>query len=368
MTARRSRRRMMILTEGKLGVFSSKTATALIRYRPAEVACVLDSKAARSGKPLEEFIGVGQGIPIVGSVSAGMKLGNRPTQLVIGIAPVGGQLPAPWRKIVLEAIGAGLDIVNGLHYAFNDDAELAECARKKKVRLNDVRVPPPGLGVALDKLRGLKQRRIAVVGSDCSVGKMVTALEVDRGLRERGWDSEFIATGQTGIMIAGSGMAVDHVMSDYVNGAMEQLCWERRKRQVVVIEGQGSVYHPAYSAVTVGMLHGAMPHGMIFAHAALRSRMSHYEQFAIPPLPQAIRLVEDLTAPVFPARVLAVSLNTVGMNDAEAERAAREAESTTGLPACDPVRHGAAKLVDAVAAVLAKQLLLATEGTENTEK
>lgn len=353
MAQRRSRRRMMILTEGKLGVFSSKTATALVRYCPGEVACVLDAQAARSGKPLEEFIGVGHGIPIVKSVSAGLQY--RPTQLVIGIAPVGGQLPAPWRRILLEAIAAGLDVVNGLHFTLNDDTELAAFARKKKVRLEDVRVPPPGVGVALDKLRGLKQRRIAVLGSDCSVGKMVTALEVDRGLRERGWDSEFIATGQTGIMIAGSGIATDHVLSDYVNGAMEQLCWERRRRQVVVIEGQGSVYHPAYSAVTVGMLHGAMPHGIIFAHAPLRSRMSHYEQFAIPPLPQAIRLVEDLTVPVFPAKVLGVGLNTVGMNDAEAERAASDAESATGLPACDPVRHGAARLVEAVAAVLGNQ-------------
>jgi uncharacterized NAD-dependent epimerase/dehydratase family protein len=286
----------------------------------------------------------------VKSVREGLKY--RPTQLVIGIAPVGGQLPAPWRKTLLEGIGAGLDIVNGLHLVLGDDAELAALARKKKVRLFDVRVPPPGVGVALDKLRRLKQRRIAVVGSDCSVGKMVTALEVDRVLRERGWDSEFIATGQTGILIAGSGIATDHVLSDYVNGATEQLCWERRKRQVVVIEGQGSVYHPAYSAVTVGMLHGAMPHGMLFAHAPLRTRIGHYEQFAIPPLPQAIRLVEDLTAPIFPAKVLAVALNTVGMSDAEADRAVAETESATGLPACDPVRHGAGKLVDAVETVL----------------
>jgi len=341
---------MMILTEGKLGVFSSKTATVLIRYCPSEVACVLDSKAARSGKPLEDFIGVGRGVPIVKSVREGLKY--RPTQLVIGIAPVGGQLPAPWRKTILQAISAGLDIVNGLHFACGDDPELAASARRKKVRLFDVRLPPPGIGVALDRLRGLKQRRIAVVGSDCSVGKMVTAVEVDRELRARGWDSEFIATGQTGIMLAGAGIAVDHVMSDYVNGAMEQLCWERRKREVVVIEGQGSVYHPAYSAVTVGMLHGAMPHGMIFVHAAGRGRTSHYEQFALPPLPQAIRLVEDLTAPLFPAKVLAVALNTVGMSDAEAERAVKETESATGLPACDPVRHGAGKLADAVAPIL----------------
>jgi uncharacterized NAD-dependent epimerase/dehydratase family protein len=321
-----------------------------VRYCPDEVVCILDSKAARSGKALDEFIGIGRGIPIVASVAEG--LAHRPTQLVIGIAPVGGQLPAAWRKTIVQAISAGLDIVNGLHYAFQDDAELAALARKKHVRLFDVRVPPPNIGVLQDKLRGLKQRRIALVGSDCSVGKMVTAVELDRALRARGWDSEFIATGQTGIMIAGSGIAVDHVMSDYVNGAAEQLCWERRKREVVVVEGQGSVYHPAYSAVTVGLLHGCMPHAMICVHVPSRKKVSHYEQFDLPPLKEAIKLTEDLTRPVFPSRVLAVSLNTVGMSDSEAERAMHEIESETGLPACDPIRHGCAKLVDALSRIL----------------
>lgn len=342
---------MMILTEGQLGVFSAKTATCLVRYCPSEVACVLDSDAARGGKALDELIGVGRGIPIVASVREGLR--HRPTELVIGIAPVGGQLPGPWRKTIRQAIAAGLDIVNGLHYALREDREIAGLAREKGVRLFDVRVPPGELGVAEDKLRGLRQRRIAVVGSDCSVGKMVTAVELDRALRERGWDSEFIATGQTGILIAGSGIAVDHVLSDYVNGAAEQLCWERRKRQVVVIEGQGSVYHPAYSGVTVGLLHGSMPHALVFVHAPARKKMSHYEQFDLPPLSQAIRLTEDLTRPVFPAPVLAVALNTVGMSDAEAERAVSETESAVGLPACDPVRHGAGKLAEAVYPVLA---------------
>jgi uncharacterized NAD-dependent epimerase/dehydratase family protein len=144
------------------------------------------------------------------------------------------------------------------------------------------------------------------------------------------------------------------VLSDYVNGAMEQLCWERRRRQVVVIEGQGSVCHPAYSAVTVGMLHGAMPHAILFTHRPGRTRISHYEQFPMPPLPQAIKLVEDLTAPLFPAKVLGVALNTVGMNGAEADRAVKETEDLTGLPACDVVRHGPEKLVDALAGTLPK--------------
>ena len=338
----------MILTEGKLGVFSSKTATSLIRYCPEQTACVLDSKAARSGKSLEEIlgVGVGRGIPIVKSLREGLK--HKPTQLLVGIAPVGGCLPAAWRKIVLQAIDAGLDIVSGLHQIFGEDDEFAKVAQKKKVRIWDVRLPPPGIEVMQDKLRSLPQRRVAVVGADCNIGKMVTAIELDRALRRRGWDSEFVATGQTGIMIAGSGIAVDHVLSDYVNGAAELLCWQRRKRQIVVIEGQGSVYHPAYSAVTVGLLHGSMPHAIVYAHAPARVEISHYPNFKIIPIKQGIQLVEDLMRPLMPAKVVAVSLNTVEMSDAEAERAREEIQAETGVPAADPIRHTAEALACAV--------------------
>ncbi|HYF49642.1 MAG TPA: DUF1611 domain-containing protein [Planctomycetota bacterium] len=339
------KRRMMILTEGQLGIFSSKTATSLIRYCPDETVCVLDSKAARSGKRLEEIINVGHGIPIVSTVAEGLK--HKPDQLVIGIAPVGGKLPESWRKIILQAISAGLHIVSGLHHILNDDKEFAAAAKRKKVTIWDCRVAPADISVAEDKLRDLKQRRVALVGSDCNLGKMVTSIELDRGLRKAGYDSEFVATGQTGIMIAGSGIATDHVISDYVNGAAERLCWERRKRQIVIIEGQGSVFHPAYSGVTVGMLHGSMPHAIIYQHGPKRTRIHHYEKFPIPPVPQGIKLVEDLVKPLFPAKVIAVGLNTVGMTDDEAERAMRKLEDETGLPAADPIRHGPEKLVRA---------------------
>ncbi|HLX60106.1 MAG TPA: DUF1611 domain-containing protein [Planctomycetota bacterium] len=340
------KRRMMILTEGQLGVFSSKTATCLVRYCPDEVACILDSRAAKSGKPLEEFLGVGAGIPIVSSVKEG--LAHKPTQLTIGIAPVGGKLPAAWRKIVLDSIRAGLDVVSGLHHILGDDKEFAAAAKRKRVRIHDVRVPPANLDVAHDRLRALRQRRIALVGSDCSVGKMLTAVELSNALRKRGWNSDWIATGQTGIMIHGDGIAVDHVLSDYVNGAAEQLCYERRNKEIVVVEGQGSAYHPAYSGVTVGLLHGSMPHAMVFVHQPSRKTIGHYEQFPLPPITQAIALCEALTAPIYPAKVAAIALNTVDLDDAGAEKVVCEIEMETGLPACDPIRHGAEKLAVAV--------------------
>jgi uncharacterized NAD-dependent epimerase/dehydratase family protein len=344
------KRRMMILTEGQLGIFSSKTATSIIRYCPTETVCVLDSKAARSGKRLEEIIGVGHGIPLVKNVEEGLRY--KPNQLIIGIAPVGGKLPTSWRKVILAAINAGLDVVSGLHHILHEDPEFAAAAKKKKVRIWDCREAPADISVSEDKLRDLPQRRIALVGSDCNLGKMVTSLELDKGLREAGYDSEFIATGQTGIMIAGSGIATDHVISDYVNGATERLCWERRKRQIVIIEGQGSVYHPAYSGVTVGMLHGCMPHAVIYQWGPTRTKIRHYETFTIPPLKQGIQLVEDLLKPIHPAKVIAIGLNTVGMSDDEAERATKQIEAETGLPAADPIRHGAGKLVRATEAAL----------------
>jgi len=341
------KRRMMILTEGKLGIFSSKTATSLIRYCPDEVACVLDSVASKTGKGLESFIGVGAGIPLVASVKEGLR--HKPTELLIGIAPVGGLLPKPWRKVVIDALRAKLDVVSGLHFVIADDPEFAALAKKNRVKISDVRIPPADIGVAEDKLRSLKQRRIALVGSDCNIGKMVTAIELDRALRREGHDSEFVATGQTGIMIAGSGIAVDHVLSDYVNGAAERLCWERRKRGVLVMEGQGSVFHPAYSGVTVGLLHGCMPHAIIVQHAPARKTINHYPQFKLPPLKEVVKLTEDLVKPVFPAPVVAIGLNTFGMTAAEASRVTKQIERETGLPACDPIRDGSEKLVRAVA-------------------
>ena len=341
---------MMILTEGQLGIFTAKTATCLVRYCPDEVVCVLDSVAAQSDRPLDSFISVGAHIPIVSSVEEGLKFS--PNQLVIGIAPVGGKLPEAWRAIVLDSIRAGLDIVNGLHHILGDDPEFAAAAKACDVRIQDVRVAPPDLGVAQDLLRGLKQRRVSIVGSDCSVGKMLTALELSKALRARGWDSDWAATGQTGIMIQGSGIAVDHVLSDYVNGAAERLCYERREREILVIEGQGSVYHPAYSGVTVGLLHGAMPHAMVFVHQPSRTKIWHYGDFPLPSVAQGIALCEALMAPIHPAKVAAIAVNTVDLDAAQADKAIDDIERETGLPVCDPIRNGSAKLAIAVEAAL----------------
>jgi uncharacterized NAD-dependent epimerase/dehydratase family protein len=349
---------MMILTEGRLGTYESKTANCLVRYCPKEVVCILDSQAA--GKNLSDFLGIGKDIPIVATVAEGLHY--RPTELVLGVAPVGGRPEPAWRKLILAALEARLDVVSGMHQLLTSDRELRETARRHNAHLWDVRRTPSDLDVAADRLRDLKQKRVLVVGADCNLGKMVAALEIAIGLKLAGWCAEFVATGQTGIMIAGGGIAVDHVLSDFVNGAVERLCWERKNQEILVIEGQGSLTHPGFSAVSAGLLHGSLPHAMVFVHDPRRKTYRHYDHLKLPPLKEMIRLNETMVAPLHPAKVVAVALNTWGMLPAAAKAAVKKCEDETGLPACDVVRDGPGKIVEALEFLRGKKTAKARDG------
>jgi uncharacterized NAD-dependent epimerase/dehydratase family protein len=341
-------RRILLLTDGHLGVFTSKTATCLLRYCPDEVVALLDGVHA-GGDPAD-VVGVGQGIPVVGAVGEAMK--HEPTCLVIGISPPGGELPTSWRAILRDAIGAGLDIVSGLHVMLGDDPELGPLARERGVSIHDVRRPPDGIPLGANLARTLAARRVLVVGSDCNVGKMVTAVEVHKALAARGRDSRFIATGQTGIMIVGRGIAVDRVISDFVPGAVEAMLLEQRDGEALIVEGQGSLIEPAYSGVTLGLMHGAAPDGLILCHHAARRALIHHPEVAIPPLPDLIALHEHVMRALYPSRVVGIALNCVDMTDAEAHEAVDRAAADTGLPATDVIRFGPAPLADAVEALL----------------
>lgn len=338
------RRRMVVLTEGQLGVLESKTANSLIRYCPDEVVAVLDSRYA--GEDIERILGIGRGIPIVASIAEALSL--QPTMLVIGVAPVGGGLDTSWRPHICAAIEAGMDIVAGLHYYLSSDPEISSLAREKGVRLFDVRRPPNDIPVASGRARETRAKRILTVGSDCSSGKMATALEITRAARKRGIDAEFVATGQTGIMISGWGIAIDRVVSDFVAGAAERLALQAGDHEWAVIEGQGSITHPGYSAVTLGLVHGAAPDVMIFCHQPGRTRVRHFERFALPSCAEQIRVYEEMARFVHPSRVVALSLNTFKLSDADAKQVLIEYEKEIGLPATDPIRFGADKLVDAI--------------------
>jgi uncharacterized NAD-dependent epimerase/dehydratase family protein len=267
--------------------------------------------------------------------------------IVIGIAPDGGRLKASWAAALATAGRAGLDIVSGLHTRLASFPEIAAAAAETGTRLVDIR--HPGLAFAVATGRKRPGRRLLTVGTDCALGKKYTALAIAAGLRARGLAATFRATGQTGILIAGAGIPIDAMVADFVAGAAEALSPAARDDHWDVIEGQGSLFHPSYAAVTLGLVHGSQPDAMILCHDPRRRAIDGLPDFPLPPLATAIRRYEEaarLTNPA--ARVIGLALNTGGMAEAEALAAIRAAAEATGLPATDPIRHGAATLVDAL--------------------
>lgn len=341
-------RRVLLLTDGHLGVFSSKTATCTLRYRPGEVVALLDREHA--GRDPAGIVGVGAGIPIVGSVAEALPY--EPRTLLIGIAPPGGALPDAWRDFIREAIASGLDVVSGLHLMLSEDPELGPLARERGVTIHDVRRPPDDIPLGSNLARSLPCVRVLVVGSDCNCGKMVAAYELAEALRRRGRRARFIATGQTGIMLSGYGIAIDRVVSDFVPGAVEKMLMENRAHEVLVIEGQGSLIEPSYSGVTLGLMHGSAPQAMVLVHQAGRERLIHHPEVAIPPLPDLIELHERVMAPLFSSRVIGVALNTVTLDEPTARGAVETLEAETGLATTDVVRFGPEKLVAAIEGLL----------------
>ena len=337
--------KMVILAEGSFGILESKAATVLVRYHTDNVVAVIDSEKA--GKDVSEVIDVGKGIPVVSSLAAAMELG--PTMLAIGIAPPGGQLPATWIAILKEAIGNGLHIMSGLHRFLSDDPQLADLAKRHNVTLWDVRKPPGDLPIATCRADDVDPTVILTVGSDCRIGKMVTAIELAEGARNRGLDAEFCATGQNGMMISGWGIAIDAVVSDFTAGASERIVLEgaEKARDLLIVEGQGSLVHPGYSGVTLSLLHGSMPDAIIFCHQPSRKVVARYT-VPLPSLTELIHQYEMLAKPIKPAKVIGLALNCFDLTEEQAYEAIEATERETGLPATDVIRFGADKLVDAI--------------------
>jgi uncharacterized NAD-dependent epimerase/dehydratase family protein len=313
-----------------------------MRYRPENVVAVLDSESSASEH---------EGFPLVRTVDEAMRY--EPTTALVGVATAGGRFPPAWRELIRACIGAGLDIENGLHEFLSTDPELAPLAAERGVELRDLRKAPAGLNVPTGENLAHDALSVLLVGSDCAIGKMTVALELDREARRRGVRSEFVPTGQTGIAIAGWGISVDAVVADFIAGAAEQLVLEgvRRGGEVLFVEGQGSLLHPKYSGVTMGLMHGSAPHAYVLCHKAGERYVDEDERFPIPPLSELVDLHERMSLLARPATVVAVALNTASLDDEAARQAVEEAERETGLPAGDPVRFGAQNLVDAVIAL-----------------
>ena len=295
---------------------------------------------------------VDDGIPVVGSVNDALCF--NPTTALVGVATQGGRFPPAWRDLLRSCIAKGLDLENGLHEFVSEDPALADLARRHGVALRDLRKPPPDLVVTTGENLRVPARIVLAVGSDCAVGKMTVTLELDREAQSRGIASVFVPTGQTGIAIAGWGIAVDAVVADFIAGAAERLVVEGAARggELLWVEGQGSLVHPAYSGVTLGLLHGSVPHALILCHMAGATEVDGYPGQPLPSLPALVELYEHSALSLRPARVVAVALNTRALDESAARAAVAGAEAATGLPADDPVRFGAGRLLDAVLAAL----------------
>ena len=334
--------RYLLLAEGFSGdPHYGKTMRGVLRYRREDVAAILDS--TRAGETEE-------GLPVVGSVEEALPLA--PTTALVGVATQGGRFPPEWIELLRTCIEHGLDVENGLHVFLSDNSELRELAERHGVELHDLRRPPAGLSTATGANLEVDATIVLTVGSDCAIGKMTVSLELDFEARRRGLRSVFVPTGQTGIAIAGWGIAVDAVVADFVAGASERLVVEGRERggQLLWVEGQGALLHPVYSGVTLGLYHGSVPHLLVLCHESGRTEIEGAGggPHAIPPLRDLVELHERLALPARPARVVAVALNTHRLDDGQARAAIAAAEEETGLPAGDPVRFGAARFVDAV--------------------
>lgn len=267
--------------------------------------------------------------------------------IVIGVAPSGGALKPAWVQVLKAALESGLSVVSGLHRRLCAEPELVSAAAAYGQQLFDVRVPPERIPIATGRQRSGK--RLLMVGTDCCVGKKYTALAISRALEKRGASVDFRATGQTGILIAGGGIPMDAVVSDFLSGAAEMLSPDAEPDHWDVIEGQGSLFHPAYAAVTLGLIHGSQPDAMVLCHAVGRTLIDEYEDFAVPDLRDCIARYEQaaaLTAPL--SRVIAISLNTETLSDAAAYQACEDASAATGIPCLDPMRHDLSVILDAL--------------------
>ena len=335
---------MLILAEGFSGdPHYGKTARGVLAYGERPVIALLDS--TRAGETQN-------GVPVVASVNDALCF--NPTTALVGVATQGGRFPPAWRELLRTAISKGLHVENGLHEFLADDEELVGLAARHGVELRDLRRPPADLNVPTGANMELPVKTVLTVGSDCAIGKMTVSLELERAARARGLASRFVPTGQTGIAIAGWGISVDAVVSDFIAGATERLLIEGHERggELLMVEGQGALLHPAYSGVTLGLVHGSAPHAFVLCHLAGQTEIEGYPGHALRSLPELIELHEQISLPARKATVAAIALNTRELDDDEASAAVAATAEETGLVTDDPVRFGPDRLLDAVLAAL----------------
>ncbi|MBT4036212.1 MAG: DUF1611 domain-containing protein [Candidatus Marinimicrobia bacterium] len=323
------RRRFVLYAQNRLHPLGSKTANGLILFRQDEVQVIVD--ASKAGQTAQDVLGYGGAIPIVAHISEALKF--QPDTLAIGIAPIGGAAKPEWIPEIKIALEAGLKVWSGLHQFLSDVEELSKYTHL----IWDVRKTPPGLKVARGHWKERKSKVILTIGSDSNVGKMTTALTLQKQLQAIGLDSIFVGTGQTGIMISGRGVAVDAIVSDFVNGATEaEIDKVDGQAPLIIVEGQGAVTHLGYSGVTMGLIHGAMPDAFVLAHQPSRL-MDDYDH-PLPDIGYLIDLHETLMQPFKPAKVLGINLYSKDMSSEESQNSCESIYAKTGLPVEDMMK------------------------------
>jgi D-glutamate N-acetyltransferase len=353
--------RVAILAATQFTRLTAKTAIGVLRYAPYTVVAVVDPE--RAGTDAADHVGVGRGVPVVATIADAVARGA--DTVLIGTAAPGGRIPDAYRPFLADALRRGLAVWNGLHERVLADPALRDAAREGGAQVREMREPPPDLPVGGHRRPRQGATVVLTVGSDAAVGKMTVSLEIVAALGRADRSAVFVPTGQTGIAIAGDGIAVDAVVADFIAGAAERMvCDAAESSDWVVVEGQGSLTHPGFSAVTLGLLHGSAPDLMILCHDASRGMMKGYTDLPLRPLPELVRIYEDAARwsrmPDDAARptVVAVALNTSGVDEREAARAVFDASAATGLVAADPIREGSAG-----ADRLARAILDARSGT-----
>lgn len=315
----------------------AKTGLGIAEWRKDLCLCQVerDGCTIKSGLP---------SMTIEEAANAGAK------SLIIGIAPIGGKIPNEWITDIAKACKAGIDIVSGLHTKLTDIPELVEAAKESSAKLIDVRIPPTSIPIGSGKKRTGK--RLLAVGTDCAVGKKYTALALEKGMLERGWNATFRATGQTGIMIAGKGIPIDSVVSDFIAGAAEAISPDAAEDHWDIIEGQGAIAHPAYAGVSLGLLHGSQPDALVLCHDASRNNIMGLEASDLYPLQSIEETMEThltLARRVNPsARFVGITLNTSGIDKGKREELIADYAKRARLPAIDPLIDGVGPILDQI--------------------
>jgi uncharacterized NAD-dependent epimerase/dehydratase family protein len=332
--------RIVILAHGQLP-YHAKTAIGLLRYSSDEIVAVLDEETA--GKSVSDFLDDVSDAPIVESLD---QVPGNVDALFIGVSPIGGGFNEEWRHDIRSALKRGCSVYSGLHYFLSEDEEFSSLAEQYGGPIHDVRQQPPDLSVNKGRVKNLDAEIVLTVGTDCATGKMTTTLELVAKARERGIDAAFVPTGQTGVMISGGGIVIDRSISDFAAGAVEQLCLERSNHDLLFVEGQGSIVHPAYSGVTMSLLHGSMPDKLILCHNPSRDTIAGYDNFPLPPVSQIARLYQDSASPICDTELVAGTVNTQSLSTEDADDAVETFETEINAPATDPLRFGVGPIMD----------------------